>query len=373
MNIGYDAKRIFHNQTGLGSYGRNLILALTEHHPEHCYFLYNPKPSTSKLFVPNGSHIFERHPRSFLQRKFHSLWRQRGISKDLKKDNIHLFHGLSGEIPLSLKAHGIKSIVTIHDLIFMRYPRLYKTIDRSIYRSKFSYACSHADKIIAISKQTKADIVEFMGINPEKIQVIYQSCHPAFKQLHPIEEKRAVLYKYGLPDEFILSVGTIEERKNVLSVVKAIRHIDIHLVVAGRGTSYAKEVKAYIRQHGLSNKVTFIHNASTYELAKLYQSALIFIYPSLFEGFGIPIIEALYAGTPVITTTGGCFREAGGEHSWYVSPKNVEEISHAIQQLMDDPDKRDLMRVNGLIHTKQFDDSHIADTMMAAYADVVNS
>ncbi len=371
MNIGYDAKRIFHNQTGLGNYGRDLIRVLSEYYPAHNYFLYNPKLSRKRLFVTNDSHVFQRLPTSSIDKALSSLWRQNRVIRDLKNDGIQLFHGLSGEIPHPLKKTRIKSTVTIHDLIFMRYPELYKAIDRMIYQRKFSHACHHADKIIAISEQTKADIVEFFRVDPSKIDVIYQGCHPAFKQTYASTQREEILRKFGLPQTFILNVGTIEERKNVLSVVKAMKHVDAHLVIAGRETPYAKVVKEYVHKHNLTNNVSFVHGASTPELAMLYQSASVFVYPSLFEGFGIPIIEALYSGTPVITTAGGCFPEAGGAHSMYISPLAIEEISHAINQLLGDQRKRESMRLDGLAYARQFDDERIANKIMTSYRNTV--
>ncbi|MGK6351988.1 glycosyltransferase family 4 protein [Parapedobacter sp. DT-150] len=370
MNIGYEAKRVFHNRTGLGNYGRDLIRILREYHPEHTYYLYNPKPARDQLFASDSANVIERLPRSGFDRTFSNWWRQRGVVGDLKQDGIQLFHGLSGELPMGLSGQRIKQVVTIHDLIFVRYPALYSFIDRTIYFRKFKHAARHADRIVAISEQTKRDIVEFLHVADSKIDVIYQGCHPAFKQRYTDAAKQAVLEKYKLPGDFMLNVGTIEARKNVLSVIKAMERIDMPLVVAGRPTPYLDELKGYIETRGMSKKVLFIHGASVDELAKLYQSALLFIYPSLFEGFGIPIIEALYAGVPVITSRGGCFPEAGGPHSRYVAPDDLEEIAQAIEAVLGDSALRDSMIDQGFVHVQQFDDARIAGQMARLYREV---
>src|SRR5690606_809703 len=183
-----------------------------------------------------------------------------------------------------------------------------------------------------------------------------------------------VMRKYKLPKDFILNVGTIEPRKNVLSIVKALEGSDVHLVIAGKATTpYAKEVKTYVERHGLTNRVTFIHGASTAELAMLYQAASLFIYPSLYEGFGIPILEALSAGTPVITTRGGCFHEAGGEHSWYVSPLDTGEIRHAITTILTDTALRRQLIAKGLEHLRHFEDEDIADRWMKLYKETISA
>ena len=139
MKIGYEAKRIFHNKTGLGNYSRDVIRVLSTYYSDNSYFLYNPKKSDQFLFESNNSTVFQKLPRTEFTKKFRNYWRQKGIVNDLKKDNITLFHGLSGELPIGLKANNIKSIVTIHDLIFMRYPKLYSYFDRKIHFLKFKF------------------------------------------------------------------------------------------------------------------------------------------------------------------------------------------------------------------------------------------
>ncbi len=373
MNIGYEAKRIFHNRSGLGNYGRDLVRMLSTYHPENTYYLYNPKSARHQLFQPETDQVVERLPQSRMDRFFYNLWRQRNVVRDLRSDGIQLFHGLSGELPIGLSKHGINSVVTIHDLIFLRYPELYTRVDRTIYFHKFKYAARHADRIIAISEQTKRDIVEFLKVNENRITVIYQGCHPAFKRRYTAADKQAVRDKYRLPEEFILNVGTIETRKNALSIVKAIEQLDVHLVIAGKKTPYVNELVDYLEKKHLTAKVTFVHGAPVHELAVLYQAALLFVYPSLFEGFGIPIIEALYSGVPVITSNTGCFQEAGGPQSRYVSPDNSQELSAAINAVLTDSALRQRMIDGGLAYSQNFNDDRIADQLMALYRETASA
>ena len=370
MKIGYEAKRIFHNRSGLGNYGRDLVRMLSSYYPENEYYLYNPKPAAQPLYCPEATHIVERLPRSVRDRFFYNLWRQRNVVKDLQKDDIQLYHGLSGELPIGLARSGMKSVVTIHDLIFLRYPELYTKIDRTIYLHKFRYAAHQADRIIAISEQTKRDIIDFLKIDERKITVVYQGCHPAFKQRYTESEKQAVRDRYGLPRDFILNVGTIEARKNALAIIKAIEDLDVYLVIAGRKTPYLNELMAYLEKKKLTKRVTFIHGASVNDLAVLYQAALLFVYPSLFEGFGIPIIEALYSGVPVITSRGGCFPEAGGPHSCYVLPDDRGEFSTAIQTALTDTELRQRMVEGGRTYSQNFNDDYIADQLMNLYRSI---
>ena len=371
MKIGYEAKRIFHNKTGLGNYSRDLVRILSTYYPSNTYFLYNPKPSDKNLFNASTDNVQELLPKIYLYKIFFNIWRQKGIVCDLKKDQVEIYHGLSGEIPLGIKRTPIKTIVTIHDLIFLRFPAFYSFFDRTIHFLKFKHAAKKADVIIAISEQTKKDIVKFLKVEASKIKVVYQGCHADFKKEYSEEEKATVLAKYQIPESFILNVGTIEARKNILSAVKAIQNIDTHLVIVGGKTNYTKQVIQYIKTHQMEDKVSFLKGLTTKELAILYQSAQIFIYPSLFEGFGIPIIEALYSKTPVITSKKGCFSEAGGPHSVYVTPTDSREIAFHIRQLLSDKNLRNSITEKGFEYAQRFNDDVIAKEVHQIYQSLV--
>ena len=371
MILGFDAKRFFHNKTGLGNYSRDLIRILAHYHPENSYLLYNPKPKKIDRIPIDGKIIIENLPETKKDKKFSSIWRLFSICSQIKKDKVELFHGLSGEIPIGLHKTGVKTVVTIHDLIFMRYPNLYSYFDRKIHYYKFKYAAKNADLVIAISEQTKKDIVTYLNINPDKIKVIYQGCAPIFKEEIPNEYLELTRSKYQLPNQFILNVGTIETRKNVLSVIKAIKKIETQLVIIGKKTVYFKEVKNYIAENNLQNKVVFLENVELKELASIYRMASVFIYPSVFEGFGIPIIEALYSKTPVITSKGGCFSEAGGENTVYIDPLNTEEIKGELEEILANSEKRELMKQKGFEFVQKFNDDIIAKNWVETYNEVV--
>ena len=368
MKIGFDAKRFFHNKTGLGNYSRDLIRILSTHYPKNTYFLYNPKHSFS--YISHSYNTKEIVPSGFWK-KIKSLWRSIGIGLRLKKDNIKIFHGLSGEIPFFIPKH-IKKIVTIHDLIFLRYPKLYNSLDRYIYYLKFKYAAQKADKIVAISQQTKKDIITYLKIPEDKIIVIYQGCADVFKKEYSDSEKQRVKEKFGLKNNFILNVGTIEETKNALQIVKAIENIDTTLVLIGRKTEYFEKIKKYCTEKKyIDDKIIHLENVSFEELAIIYQLATIFIYPSIFEGFGIPIIEALYSKTPVITTNSGVFPEAGGPNSIYVNPNNTNEITRQIILLLQNENLRKEIIEKGYQYAQQFSDSKIADEIQNLYKNLI--
>ncbi|MGL5319058.1 MAG: glycosyltransferase family 4 protein, partial [Bacteroidales bacterium] len=268
---------------------------------------------------------------------------------------------------------GIKSVVTIHDLIFLRYPEYYKPIDRLIYKYKFRRACQKADRIIAVSEMTKRDIVSFFEIPAEKIDVVYQGCDNSFKT--PVSEqfKSTIRSIYGLPEKYILSVGTIEARKNLLLAVKALKETGkkYHLVALGKPTPYLNKVKEFVEENGMEDQVTFLHNVPFAHLPAIYQSASLFVYPSFFEGFGIPIIEALHSGIPVIGATGSCLEEAGGAHSAYVDPNDPKEMARLMEDILNDPIRQRWMIQKGLEHVSKFEEENIAIELQEVYSKLV--
>jgi glycosyltransferase involved in cell wall biosynthesis len=371
MKIGFDAKRIFHNTSGLGNYGRDLVRILSEFYPNNTYNLYNPKPKKiHRLSLKDN--IVEILPNKKIWKKLSSIWRQGPIVKQLENDAIEIFHGLSGEIPKGIEKSSIKSVVTIHDLIFIRYPKLYSFFDRIIHLKKVRFSANNADIVIAISEQTKRDIVQYLKINEAKIVVIYQGCHATFKEEKSSDFKCEVKNKFKLPEKFILNVGALNERKNILSLIKSIQNIATPLIIIGGKTSYFKVLETFIIENKLQDKVFFLENVSMPELAAIYQLASVFVYPSIFEGFGIPIIEALYSKTPVITSTGSCFIEAGGPDSIYVKPKDIKTLSDKIQLVLEDENIRENMIDKGFKFVQKFNDDVIAEKYFSMYDSLIS-
>ena len=370
MRIGFDAKRAFYNSTGLGNYSRDSIRILSLLYPENDYFLYTPKAKENKQisFLKNKKNILVRTPFSFVGNLFKKYWRNKNIIKDLVQDEIDIYHGLSHEIPLGIEKTNIKSVVTIHDLIFIRYPHLFSSIDRKIYHKKFQSACKRANKIIAISHQTKNDIIEFFGTDENKIEVVYQGCNNVFQSKISKKRTEEICKKYNLPKKFILNVGTIEERKNLLTILKSIKELPKqHLVVIGKGKEYKNKCLQYIREHNLQERVSFLSGIELEEIAAIYQKSEIMIYPSVFEGFGIPILEALFSKTPVITSQGGCFSETGGEHSIYINPLSVSDITSAITKITTDTNLRKTMIEEGYNYAQNFTDKKVAGNLQKIY------
>ncbi len=380
MNIAFDAKRAFTNSTGLGHYSRTLISSLSEFYPEHEYFLCTPK-ITNRFDVDTLEHVHTITPQHFPSSVFTAAWRSSWVKKDLQQLKIDLYHGLSHEIPLGIEKTEIKSVVTIHDLIFERYPYQYNSIDVQIYRRKFRNACEHTDKIIAISNQTKKDIIQLYKIPANKITVCYQSCNPAFENKVSDAEKQRIKQQYNLPDKFFLYVGSIIERKNLLTICKAMLQLkdtlNIPLVVIGEGKKYKQKVKEFINQHSLQSKIIFLSEIQSLQSLKsfqssedfpaIYQQAMCMIYPSVFEGFGIPVLEALWSRVPVITSNVSSLSEAGGDGALYVDPMNEEQMADAMLDIYSNTELRKDLINKGWQHAQNFAREKTAACVMDVY------
>lgn len=380
MNIGFDAKRVYQNTTGLGHYSRTLVTSLAKYFDENEYYLFAPK-LTNTFNVGNFKNIHTITPSQFPSTTLKAAWRSNWVKKDLLQHKIDVYHGLSHEIPFGINKTNIKSVVTIHDLIFERYPKQYSKIDVQIYRQKFKYACKHADKIIAISEQTKKDIIDFYKIDEEKIEVSYQSCNDIFRQEISETEKNRIKQLYGLPDKFFLTVGSIIERKNLLTIVKALHQlkneVNIPLVVIGNGGSYKEIVKDYIAKNNLQNEVVFLSDKegikdlegfkNSADFPAIYQQAVAMIYPSTFEGFGIPVLEALCSKLPVITSNISCLPEAGGDAALLIDPFSVNEMAEAMKKVFNDLNFATEMKAKGLVHAEKFSQEKTATAVMNVY------
>ena len=370
--IGYDAKRIVSNATGLGSYGRTLVndIARCAESGDSALQLrlYAPDEGRDDLRnqISNRQNITFCYPTHSVQPFHKAAWRTKGIVQDLRRDGVQLYHGLSGELPIGIRKSGIKSVVTIHDLIFLRHPEYYHWIDTKIYAWKFRQTIREADHIIAISECTKRDIMEYGHIDESRISVIYQSYAPRFNNsltsnLSPLTSR------------YILSIGSIEERKNILLAIKALPYLpeDINLVIVGRHTKYTDQVTDYIKTHNLSHRVQILHGVTDEELPALYAGAEAFVYPSRYEGFGIPIIEAISMGLPVVACTGSCLEEAGGPDSLYVDPDDEQAIAQAIRQSLKGAEGRDQRIARCREYIRRFEGRDVASQVIDLYHSLI--
>lgn len=383
MNIGFDAKRAAQNRTGLGNYSRFVIRILSEKFAGNQYHLYTPKPHRMPYLqeIPTLKHLFLHFPPQGIWSRLRSLWRVWGITKDIQKDGIQIFHGLSNELPLNIGtpeqrkmkvgSKGCKYIVTIHDLIFIHTPQYYHWIDRQIYNFKFRRACRCADRVIAVSEYTKQEIMHYYHTPESKIDVVYQGCDPVFSQEIEEGKLQEVKARYQLPDKFVLYVGSIEERKNLMLVAKAMAELNrraaIHVVAVGRRTAYVDQIQDFLKAQGIDHLFHFYHQVPYADLPAFYKWASTFAYPSRIEGFGIPLLEAISSGVPAIGCTGSCLEEAGGPNSIYVNPDDAKDMADAILRTCTDETLRQHMISEGKKYALNFSDEKLSNDLMKVY------
>lgn len=363
MKIGFDAKRFFHNSSGLGNYSRDLVRILAENYPQLSLNLFAEKKSDRGADILNLKNV-HFYPVNGL------FARQLKMGKAAQLHGMQIFHGLSGELPLRWADSSIKKVVTIHDLIFERYPQYYSFADRHIHHWKFQKAAEQADAIVAISEQTRQDILKFLKVDPGKIKVIYQGCHQAFKLKSSTEEKELLRKKLNMPQDFILSVGSLEPRKQQLALVKAIAGTDIPLVLVGnKNARYFSKIEKAAKEGKVD--VLYREVKEMLDLSCLYQMARFSVYISEFEGFGIPVIESLFAGCPVICSNRSSLPEAGGEAALYIDPHNVDDIRAKIVFLWQNPAECERRLKNVENHLKKFLDKTIAEEWLHLYGTLI--
>lgn len=354
MNLGFDAKKALRNFTGIGNYSRRVIRALSKH-SQHDLTLYGPKKHcpealaqlpTLKIISPHWGY---------------ELWRTMVLPKVLRQNQTDLFHGLSNELPFGIDHQKTTSVVTLHDLIFRLYPETYSWSQRLILNIKTRYACQKADKIVAVSECTKRDLMRLYHVPKEKIEVVYQSIDPSYHQ--PLNEPRPVPYRY------VLCVGTIEKRKNQLVLVKALAEMepDLHLVLIGKATPYQKALVEEASLLGVTNRLHIENHVDDTLLRQYYAHAIAFLYMSRYEGFGIPVAEALAMGIPVIAANSSCLQEAGGPDSIYLDPEDHYGVAQAIMSLTNDPSLRQTIIEQGRTYVKRFNDATLADDLCQVY------
>lgn len=361
LKIGFDAKRLFHNHTGLGNYGRTLVRDLQRLYPEHEYHLFTPKISKHPeviYFLDNKKFTIHTH-----NGKMGAYWRSRGVTKEINAAGMDIYHGLSHEIPLNSQSIDAKTVVTFHDLIFEYYPKQFGLWDRYMYKRKYRYAAKNADQIVAISESTKKDLNDLYQVESSKVSVVYQSCHPAFYNTPKSPQSG---------EKYLLYVGSLIERKSFMLIVEAMATISkdkrTKVKVVGKGGLYADQVKAKISELSLDNQFEFLDHIDNEALLSIYDNAIAMVYPSIYEGFGIPLIESLYRDTPVITTTASSLPEAAGPGAIYIEPNDKAALADAMMDIVSNDTLRSELAQKGKAYvSERYSDEISAKGMMEVY------
>jgi len=301
------------------------------------------------------------------------LWEQLALPGMLRAQGIDLLHGLAYATPL---ASPCPTVVTIHDLTFFRLPEALPPLKRFYLRIATRNATRRAARVIAVSRQTRDDLIRFLHLPAEKVDVVHNGVSEAFCPAAP-EEVAAFRHRRGLPPRFLFFLGTLEPRKNIIRLLEAFarwkgdvgggKHEGVKLIVAGaKGWSFAR-IFAHVEELGLEREVIFPGFVPTEELPWWYRAAECFVYPSLYEGFGLPVLEAMACGTPVITSSSSSLPEVAGDAAITVDPRDVPALAEAIGRVMADAMLREEMRQAGLRQARRFSWSKAAAETAAVY------
>ena len=326
MHIGYDAKRFFLNRAGLGKYSRVLITEIWNAFPEIRTTLFTPNIRGSLFSVKD---LPEQAPHcTNLGLLPDAIWRTRRITGLCRDQRIDLYHGLSHEIPANWNPKTIPSVMTIHDVLFLDYPNEYKLPDRWLYKAKLTSSITKSSHLVCVSEYTKSRLLSHFSIPEEKITVI----PPPVDVSYWSEKKEEDGTLQEIPPSYLLFVGTWGKRKNLQNVIRAMNILrwPLPLVIVGNTAS------AHMIQ--LQGKpVHFLRNLSDAQMRTLYQNSEALLYPSLAEGFGLPIVEALASGTSVITSGRGAMKEAAAGLATLCEPEDADSIAEAIQRTLSSP------------------------------------
>jgi len=351
MNIGIDISQIVY-QTGVSRYTEQLVRHLIKLDTQDKFFLFSGSLRQKQILSSFIKQLNSKRVRgvvtSLSPHLIDFFWNRLSIfSPDKHFPDLHVFHTSDWAIP-STQA---KLVTTIHDLTFLKFPDSHTSYAKAVHKRHLKQVRKHADAVIAVSQSTKKDLIKY-GIAEDKIKVIYEAASPIFKPQTNLTKIKAVKKKYNIKNKYILSVGTQEPRKNLYRLIKAFSSLTNHypklqLVIVGK-FGWGDQIEP-------RNNVKLLGFIPDEDLALLYSAAKFFVYPSLYEGFGLPVLEAMACGCPVITSNTSSLPEVGGSAALYINPKKPYDIFKAMQMLMKvSPSKLKILAQKSLDQAKQF-------------------
>jgi len=303
-------------------------------------------------------------------------WEQGVLPKELQKRGVQVFHSPVNVLPERLRC---ASVVTVHDLAFVRYPQYFR-VTRRIYQRAFTLrSVRRATRVIAVSEATKRELVEYFHVTPDLISVVYPVVDEDFRPCVDIERLRAFRALHRLPERYILFLGTLEPRKNIIGLLEGyarLRRLDAQapaLVLAGARGWYFDDIFARVRALALEPYITFAGYVSREEQPLWYSASELFVYPSVYEGFGIPVAEALACGIPTITSNVSSLPEAGGTVALQVNPEDTEALACAMQGTLADQTARPRAIAEGPRWAERFSRLRAASACAQIYQDAASA
>jgi glycosyltransferase involved in cell wall biosynthesis len=356
MKVCVDVSAAVHHRAGLGRYAQELTAALLDVAGGDEYIAFYNRPTQAQVDPPLNR---LRHLTTNLPNK---PWRMSallahylGFAQDRLFPGVDLFHATDHLLP---RLARVRSVFTLHDLAFRFYPQTHTAWNRRFLNVMMPHFLRAADAVIAVSEHTKRDAVRAYGLDEAKVKVVYEGVPPRFRPATP-EAAAAVRQKYSLPERFVLFVGTIEPRKNLSTLLTAFGQFkewggEHHLVIVGRKGWLYESFFRQLRASGWERNVIFPGFVSDVDLPALYGGAEFFVFPSLYEGFGLPPLEALACGTPTLCADSSSLPEVVGDAALLVPPLDVAAWAEAMQRLACDANLRAALRARGPERARQF-------------------
>jgi len=377
MLIGIDASRAaVRERTGTENYSLNLIRHLLALESNHGYRLYFNRPPAIELCgaaVPLSPMTTDLELRVM---PFPRLWTHLRLSWEMVRQPPDVLFVPAHVLPL---VHPRSSVVTVHDLGYLCYPEAHQPLDRLYLDLSTRYNAHAASRIIAVSQATKDDLVQHYGIEPDKVTVVYSGCD---ETMQPVEDRAAierVKARYGIRGDYVLYVGTLQPRKNLGRLLEAYAMIRKRakkdqipcLVIAGRKGWLYGQIFQQVERLGLETEVIFPGYVPQDDLPALLSGARLFVFPSLYEGFGLPVLEAMACGTPVLCSNVSSLPEVAGNAVFLVDPLDVESMAEAMNRLLKDEGLRARLVERGLRQLRQFSWDRCARETLAVLEDTV--
>lgn len=373
MRICINASPAVHHIAGLGRYTQELITAVLAIDFENEYVAFYNRPSEAKVDppldrIPHLTTNLPTKPWRFSALLAHFT----RIPQDRMFPRVDLFHATDHLLP---RLAGVKSVFTLHDLVFCFYPETHKLLNRWFLTLMMPRFLKAADAVIAVSEHTKKDAISMYGVHENKIKVIHEGVGASFHR-RPADAVAAVRQRYSLPDRFILSVGTIEPRKNLTSLLEAYHALknvgsELGLVIVGKKGWLYSDFFSRLHQLGLEDQVIFPGFVPDDDLPPLYSAADLFVFPSLYEGFGLPVLEAMACGTPVVTSNASSLPEVVGDAAVLVDPTDVQALICAMSAVLDNKELRGELRAKGPTQAAKFSWENAARETLAVYTSLL--
>ncbi len=351
MRVAIDARKL--HDFGIGTYIRNLLrqLARIDHDTEYILLCGEADIGIAAQLGPNFRAVLEPSPNYSIREQIHVPW-------VLRRERPDLYHAPHYVLPAAVSC---SSVVTIHDCIHLMFPQyLPNRVAYAYARAQMWTAAHRSDCILTVSDASKRDILHLFNIPPEKIVVVYNAIDSHFSLTPPAEAVARVRERYQLNHRFVLYVGNIKPHKNLVRLIEAFNELrvgdleDVKLLIIGDEISKLPALRRAVHRHKLHKHVRFLGYVPDDQLAVLYRLAAVFVFPSLYEGFGLPPLEAMASGTPVVTSNVSSLPEVVGDAAVLVDPHDVDSIVAGLRSVLTDPVRADEMRLKGLERAREF-------------------